>query len=261
MAISVKLNSAKFSELFGKEIKSRVLVEFSAPSNRQVLTREFDVALQGAVDTLLNSTLPALNQQAKDDYKSSLDTVGQFLSQGIPLGSTINVGGVQVPTVFRPLTRKYSLTKKRLKPGTEELFWKFTGAMAVAYRKFSGARKSATQRTKAIAAPIRRGYQRNGRRYTYAIEFRFPEVNGNSALDAVFRKAYLLGDPKLLATFFALNFSFGEPPVHADPISVLAFNETGGHKRSRPFIAQVMATRGSFARATILQRLENEFGK
>jgi len=261
LAITVKLNSAKFSELFGKEIKARVLAEFSSPSSRQVLTRDFDTALEQTVDKLLNSTLPALNQQAKDDYKASLDAVGQVLAEGISRGTTISVDGVQVQTGFKPLTRRYLLTKKRLKPGTEALFWKFTGEMAKAYRKFSGARKSGIQRTKAVATPIRRGYQRQGRRYTYAIEFRFPEITSNLAIDKVFRQAYLLGDPKLLSYFFALNFTYGQPPDHTDPMSVLAFNETAGHKRSRPFIAQVMAARGSFAKSAILRKLETEFGR
>lgn len=256
----VKVLSANFSKTLSDQVKSRVLVDFgSPPSARSTLTRSFDPLLEKAVDRLLSTTVPDTVKLFKDDYKDSLDAVGEVLRQGIDQSQKVAVAGAKFRVKFRPLTVPYYRRKSRVRPGTQNLFWKFTGDMAVAYRKFAGYRKSSTSQAKSIIQLKNRSYIYRGRRYRYQIEYTLPPIPRSQMLDNIFRLSYVLASTKQRGT--VLNRGYVENLQHSDPMSVLAFNESLDHKRSRPFITQLMAMRGQRVRDMIVDRLQKKWAK
>jgi len=258
---SVKIKSANFSHLVSEQVKARVLIDFaSTPDQRQVLNRSFDTALEGAVDKLLEVTLPEAGLVAKQHYKETFGLVGNVLRQGLRLQDSIDAQGENVAVSFHPFTRKYYLQKFKQRPGTEELFWKFTGNMYKAYRQFAGARKSSTTRTKVVFHVLSRGYKYRGRVYRYQAEFTFPPIRQSEALDLIFRAAYITGGeggPSLLDR----SGLVGDASTKTHGMEILAYNELGNDSRSRPFITRLMTTRGRLLRQILVNRVEDKWGR
>lgn len=254
----VTLKKAQFSALFSKEVKQRILADFeSTPGRRTVLTREFDSALQGAADTFIRDTVPAVEKVAKDHYKDSFDRVSTLLKNGLRLVGSIDSGDGQVPYQFREFVPEYKAHKSRVKPGTQFLFWKFQGHLEKNFRQFSSVRKGSISRTRSVADVKSRGYKFRGRLYRYQVEVAFPEIKTNQYLDAIFREAYTTGDASV-APYLPQGLNF-EGGTQGNAMDILTLLESGGHKWSRPFMTQLMAKRGSSVRKLMLNTINNQW--
>ena len=252
----VKVTSTQFVKTFSKEMTSRVLVDFGSSGKRQVLNREFDRALEASVDSLVKDTLPFADSLARQHYKDSYDLVAEVLKDGLRANDTIDLGDQEQFVSFHPLNSKYKLRKARLRPRTAELFWLFTGDMARAYRKFAGARKSSISRVRSTYKVVSRGYKYRGRTYRYQVDFKYPEIKQSQDLDSIFRKSYTSGSLVYPNNTTLLSGDEGTANAGMD---VLAFNETPGHYRSRPFITRLMALRGQSVRKLLARSIQNNW--
>lgn len=254
----VTLNSAQFSRLFSKGIKSRILADFqSTPGKRQVLTRDFDQALEQAADKFITGTVPAVEQVTKEHYKDSFDLVSNALKNGLRIAGAINTGDGEVPYYFRPFVPQYKAHKAKVKPGTQFLFWKFYGDLSKNFRQFSSSRKGSVSRTKSITKVQSRGYKYRGRLYRYQLEVSLPEIKTNQYLDAIFRQSYVLADSSV-APYLPQGLNF-EGGTRGNAMDILTLLESGGHKWSRPFMTEVMAKRGRAVRKLMLNSINNEW--
>ncbi len=254
----VTLNSAQFSQLFTKDIKSRILADFqSTPGKRQVLTRDFDQALEQAADKFISSTVPAVEKVTKGHYKDSFDLVANTLKNGLRIAGSINTGDGQLPYSFREFVPKYKGHKARVKPGTQFLFWKFYGHLSKNFRQFTSVRKGSISRTQSITTVQSRGYKYRGRLYRYQVEVSLPVIKTNQYLDAIFRQSYILGDASV-APYLPQGLNF-EGGTQGNAMDILTLLESGGHKWSRPFMTELMAKRGGSVRKLMINSINNEW--
>lgn len=193
---SVKLDSYKVAQKMTGAIVKQIRVDFvSDTSKRKTLTKEFDKAIEAkALDAVL--VAPAIADLAvKTAYIGALESISRDLVAGFKNPPPEGAG-------WTPLSERYRQHKKFKHPGTEDLFWKFTGGLATAFRKIVVSQKAKAglyKSKKATYTSVKlesKAYKYNKRRYRYTYAMTLPEID-DAYLDVLLRHQFILSEAEV----------------------------------------------------------------
>ena len=266
----IKLNGTpQFSQLIGEQIKARVRADFRSDNNgpKKVLTRAFDNALEQKGKELVGKIATHIEPMVAKHYRDSFDVVKLNLDGGIGAGSQQVLvpdgsgGNSNFETSWKPFAESYYKRKLRRFSQNADKFWIYSGGadksngvqgVKNAYAAYAGFQKIRLARLKPFIHLERKGYKNQNRVFQWRMEFTLPVISGPG--DKVFRQPFLLGVEGKWDTSELPNPGVGAIN-HYNSLSVMFFNESEGHKTSRPFIRRLMAERGKQMRIKFQKEL------
>ena len=260
----VQIDAVRFLNKVDRQVKLTIESSFkSEGKGLRTLTHKFDAALKRKVMFQAFAVAPIAGKIIADHYKDSIDIVTQVIGQGIKIGDKI-YGHVYAD--FEPFSEAYAERKQKYYPQTADLYWKRGGndwrkggsdpeRLEVVLRRAAGGWKGAVTRKKQYAKLMKSFLAGGKKHFIIRIGVELPPINRKGGVaDSVFRRAFLGIDidtnSKKLQTIYA-NATL-DP--HLIALDRLEANESFGHK-PRPFIAQLMAERGSEAKAMVAARI------
>ncbi len=230
-------------------VERRLRAHYETSDGSKIGLRVNEEVRKSLIDKVNVAVLPATEAIVQVGFNSSLDQVRDILLTGIQGDSSGPPGDIPGTNIdiskWQPHRRRYKKRKLRRNSSTAFTYWrrkwKDTGKpLGESFRAFAGSYKSKVTKTKSKVTLHKVGNKLvfRGKFYQISINYTLPEPKGgHQYMDSILRRPFM-------------NFPGGITQISSDlfsssdPLARLAFNEDGRGNRHRPFIRELMSSRG-----------------
>lgn len=211
---TLKFDVATNARKITKEMERRIRIDFKSGDFTKNMGKEYKELVRQKVFDAVYVLIPAADQVFRSGYVDMLNNIAKTLLEGIPHGSQDAEG-------WDDLTDEYWKYKRRKKPGTEWLFWKFTPDskkpyLSKAFRSFATTQatkagfgkqgkdsyqvKIGSEQFKSIYL-AKEGFvknnQRMNNRFRITLGLTMPEIKASTFRDILFRQQFILHEREL----------------------------------------------------------------
>lgn len=211
----LKIDAVKLASKLSSSLQTNIQADFVASQGkRKVLTKSFNEAIKQKVFDAAFVVVPVTAHTLRAGYVGMLTDIADQLAAGFPNTQGYREDGEPLipsddPESWSPFVKKYWKQKRRQKPGTENIFWRFTGGLSRSMRSFATTQARAAGYFKdhgvyrvKIGSNTYQGVRlaQNGfvkssdnlsRRYRLEFYFELPEITQSAYRDALFRVQFL----------------------------------------------------------------------
>jgi hypothetical protein len=244
----VQFSNIQAQNTLSKQITARVLADLTSTKGKnKSLNNAYQAHIKKVSEKLITKGVLKINAAAKLQYNQALDEVGRLLASGFSTSG----GAPQVSRVqWSPFSRKYFQRKLRDNPQTAGLFWKGSGDLSVAFNQFIRGHKGGITRSKPGVSIVSTGKKFRNTVFRFRIDFKYPSPSrGGLFFENIFLNSF----------FNAQAISGTGLPTGSRDLDKISFIEgDGSSNRHRPFIAQLMANRGSKFKGKISSILKSQ---
>ena len=265
----VTLKGLSFQKTYSKDVSGRILIDLQSTQGKNIrLSKDYDKHLKAVTSKMVEFAGAQLNTTVKQSYKAAITNIQEVLKTGVkgsPSSGTLaspnsiklaNPSGSVGISKWRDLHEKYYKYKGRYFKNNQNNFWvrRSAGGLSAKFGAFAGQHKGAVTNTKASIVLLNtRGKTNVGRGidrvFRYDLTFTLPPIK-HGYLKELLQDSFLLGKP-----YRGVGYDL------PDSLAVLGYLEGAPSKKfskHRPFIAQVMSSRGNALKAKIARQIKSQ---